>query len=257
MSEPINKPEEETSVGKKPEKKLEGMSKKKTKKCDITVKANKKGRHMMPLLNILRVIIIPFYWLCKPFRFYGPKKVKDGACVYVCNHYGMLDPIFPAVTTWEGIHFIAKKELFTKPVLGWALRRVKGIAANRDGNDVRAMMDSFKCLKNGEKIALFPEGTRNKIGADLLPFHHGAAMMSIKTKAPIVPIMIYKKPRFFRMSHILIGEPFELTEYYDRKLTENEMVEADEKIRQCMLDMRAKHREWLESKKKKKKGKQA
>ena len=27
-----------------------------------------------------------------------------------------------------------------------------------DGNDVRAMLDSIKCLKNGEKICIFPEG---------------------------------------------------------------------------------------------------
>lgn len=248
MSEQIKKLGEETAV----EKKSETKPKKKKKKYEITVKANKKGRHVMPILNFFRGLVIPFYYLCKPFRFYGPRKVKDGACVYVCNHYGIFDPIFPAVTTNEGIHFIAKKELFSKPIIAWALRKVKGISANRDGNDVRVVMDSFKCLKNGEKIALFPEGTRNKIGADLLPFHHGAAMISIKTKSPIVPIMIYEKPRWFRVAHILIDEPFELTEYYDRKLTEDEMNEADEKIRQRMLDMRAKHREWLESKKKKK-----
>lgn len=252
MSEQTKKLGEEVTI----EKKNETKPKKKTKKYDITVKANKKGRHVMRWLNFFKGLVIPFYFLIKPYRFYGPKKVKDGPCVYVCNHYGIFDPIFPAVTTSEGIHFIAKKELFSKPVISWALRKVKGIAANRDGNDLRVVMDSFKCLKNGEKIALFPEGTRNKIGADLLPFHHGAAMISIKTKAPIVPIMIYEKPRCFRVSHILIGEPFELTEYYDRKLTEDEMNEADEKIRQRMLNMRAKHREWLENKKNKK-GKKA
>ena len=251
MSEQIHKIDGETAAVNAPEKNPE-KKKKKAKKYEITVKANKKGRHIMPFLNFFRVLVIPIYYLLKPFRFYGPKKVKDGPCVYVCNHYGMFDPIFPAVTTSEGIHFIAKKELFSKPVVSWAIRKIKGIAANRDGNDVRVVMDSFKCLKNGEKIAIFPEGTRNKTGVDMLPFHHGAAIISIKTKAPIVPIMIYKKPRFFRMTHVLIGEPFELTEYYDRKLTEQEMLDADEKIRQIMLNMRAKHREWLDNKKKKK-----
>ena len=167
------------------EVKKETTPKKKTKKYELTVKANKKGRHIMLWLNFFKGIVIPFYYLIKPYRFYGPKKVKDGACIYVCNHYGLFDPIYPAVTTKEGIHFIAKKELFSKPIIGWAARKVKAIPANRDGNDIRVVMDSFKCLKNGEKIAIFPEGTRNKIGAELLPFHHGAALMSIKTKSPI------------------------------------------------------------------------
>ena len=227
-------------------------NKKKKKKSDITVKANKKGRHIIKLLNFLRVIVIPIYWLCKPFRFYGNRKVKDGACVYVCNHYGLFDAVFPAATTWEGIHYLAKKENFEAPILGWLLGKVKAICANRDGNDVRAILDCFKCLKNGEKICIFPEGTRNKTEAEMLPFHHGAAAIAIKCKTPILPIMMYKRPRFFRRTHMLIGEPFELTEYYDRKLTEAEFEEADNKIRDIMLDMRKQHAEYLENKKKKK-----
>lgn len=227
-------------------------NKKKKKKSDITVKANKKGRHIIKLLNFLRVIVIPIYWLCKPFRFYGNRKVKDGACVYVCNHYGLFDAVFPAATTWEGIHYLAKKENFEAPILGWLLGKVKAICANRDGNDVRAILDCFKCLKNGEKICIFPEGTRNKTEAEMLPFHHGAAAIAIKCKTPILPIMMYKRPRFFRRTHVLIGEPFELTEYYDRKLTEAEFEEADNKIRDIMLNMRKRHAEYLENKKKKK-----
>ncbi|MBQ8229473.1 MAG: 1-acyl-sn-glycerol-3-phosphate acyltransferase [Clostridia bacterium] len=227
-------------------------TKKKKKKSDITVKANKKGRHIIKLLNFLRVIVIPSYWLFKPFRFYGNRKVKDGACVYVCNHYGLFDAVFPAATTWEGIHYLAKKENFEAPILGWLLGKVKAICANRDGNDVRAILDCFKCLKNGEKICIFPEGTRNKTEAEMLPFHHGAAAIAIKCKTPILPIMMYKRPRFFRRTHVLIGEPFELTEYYDRKLTEAEFAEADNKIRDIMLDMRKQHAEYLENKKKKK-----
>ena len=225
---------------------------KKTKKVDITVKANKKGRHIMKLLNFLRVLVIPIYWLLKPFRFFGGRKTQDGACVYICNHYGIFDPVYPASTTWEGIHFVAKKEVFTAPVLSGLLRKVKAISVNRDGNDVRALLDCFKCLKNGEKICIFPEGTRNKTGVELQPFRHGAAAIAIKAKVPIIPMMMYKKPRFFRMTHILKGEPVELSEYYDRKLSEADYAEADNKLYNIMLDLRRRHTELLNGKKKKK-----
>ncbi len=228
---------------------LEKKAKTKKKK-EITVKANKKGRHVMKLLNVLRVLVVPFCRIVRPFRLYGNKKVKDGACVYVCNHYGMLDPIFPICTTWEGIHFIAKKELFTVPVVGFFLRKLKGIAANRDGNDLRVLLDSFKCLKNGEKICIFPEGTRNKTGAELGPFEHGAAAIAIKAKVPVVPMMIYKKPRYFRKTDVRVGEPFEFSEYYDKKLGEEDYNRADEKLREIMLALRATHTEFLASKKK-------
>ena len=84
----------------------------------------------------------------------------------------------------------------------------------------------------------------------MLPFHHGAATMAIKTKTPVVPIVTYKRPRWFRMTHVLIGEPIDLSMYYDRKLTEEEMQAADDKIRQTMLDMKAQHAQFLQSKKK-------
>lgn len=226
---------------------------KKKKKTEITVKANRKGRHIMRLLNVLRVIVIPIYWCFKPFRFYGKRKVQDGPYVYIGNHYALFDPVYPASTTWEGLHFVAKCEIFTLPILGWLLRRVKAIPANRNGNDVRVMMDCLKCLKNGEKVVVYPEGTRNKTQQEIQPFHHGAAAMAIKAKAPIIPIVLYKKPRFFHMTHVLIGEPMELSEYYDKKMTAEDILAADEKLRQRMLDMKREHGELLESKKKGKK----
>ena len=234
------------------EEKQEKTVKKVKKAKTITNKANKKGRHFNKFLNVMRCLIIPPFYLLKPFRFYGNRKVKDGACVYICNHYAMLDPAYAAALTWEQIHFVAKKELFSNPIMNFLLKKVKAIGVNRDGNDARSLLDCFKCLKNGEKLCIFPEGTRNKTDEEMLPFHHGAAAIAIKCKAPIVPMVIYKKPRFFRMTHILIGDPFELSEYYDRKLTEADFAEADEKLREVMLSMRAKHTEFLAEKKNKK-----
>ena len=218
----------------------------------ITVKANKRGRHCMPLLNFLRILVIPIYFLFRPFRFYGNRKVKDGAYIYISNHFGIFDPVYAAVTTWEGIHFVAKREAFKTPVIGSFLKGIKAISVNRDGNDVRGLLDCFKCLKNGEKICIYPEGTRNKTGGEMLPFRPGAATMAIKTKTPLIPLVMYKKPHLFRCTHILIGEPFELSEYYDRKITDEELNEVDISLRERMVNMIKEHTEFLARKKRKK-----
>ena len=228
-------------------------STKEKKVPSITIKANKKGQHKMHFLNVLRVVALPFCKCIKPFRFYGNSKIKDGPCVYVINHYSLYDPVYPAATTWEGIHFVAKQEIFNKPILSWFLRTVKAIPANRDGNDARVMINCLKCLKNGEKVAVCPEGTRNKTQEDFLPFHPGAAAMAIKAKVPVIPMVIYKKARVFKMAHILVGEPIELSEYYDRKLTADDLIEAAEKLRQLMIAMKNEHKEFLANKKKGKK----
>lgn len=225
--------------------------KKQKKTKPITVKANKKGRHIIGFLNFLRVLVLPWHYLIRPYRYFGNRKVKDGACIYVSNHFGLLDPAYSAATTWEGIHYVGKKEIFENKFLGAIARKVKAISVNRDGNDVRGLLDCFKCLKNGEKICIYPEGKRNKTGGEMLPFRHGAAVMAIKCKVPIIPMVIYKKPKNFRCTHILIGEPMELTEYYDKKLSEEEVGQIDEYLRQHMIEMRQKHTEYLKNKKKK------
>ena len=226
---------------------------KKKKVKPITYKANKKGRHISKLLNFLRVLVLPVYYVLKPYRFYGQRKARDGACIFVSNHYGLFDPVYPASMTWEAIHFVGKKEIYKMPLIGLLAKGVKMISVNRDGNDVRGLLDCLKCLKNGEKICIYPEGTRNKGDEnDMLPFHHGAAMMAIRTKTPITPIVIYKRPRYFRCTHILVGESIELSEYYDKKLSDEEVAAIDSRLRQHMLDMRSAHKEFLENKKAKK-----
>ena len=163
----------------------------------------------------------------------------------------MMDIVYIAAQTWECLHFVSKRENFEKKFVGFLARSIKAIPVNRDGSDVRGLLDCFKCLKNGEKICIFPEGTRNKTGVELQPFRHGAAAIAIKAKVPIVPMMLYKKPKYFRVAHVLMGEPIELTEYYDKKLTETDYEEADQKLYNIMLDLRREHTEFLQRKKKK------
>ncbi len=249
--------QEPTATPAKKEKKAKEKKHKKQKKYDICFGANKKGRHINVLFNVLRVLVVPFIWLMFPFRYYGTRKVKDGAAVYVGNHFRATDPVYPACTTWEGVHYLAKKSILSHPIYGLFCKQLRVIGVNRDGTDVRAIMDALKCLKNGEKIAIFPEGTRNTVSEEeMLEFKGGAAMMAIKGKAPVIPFALYKKPRPFRMNHIIMGEPFELSEYYNVKLTEEVLNEADEKLRQKIVELRQNHAEFLASKKRKKKKKQ-
>lgn len=220
--------------------------------CNRTVWGNKKINH---LYNILRILAVPFVWLALPYRYYGKKKIQPGAGVYIGNHYRMTDVVYPATISWEGVHYLAKREIFSHPVFKHFCKGLRVIAVSRDGTDVRAMMDALKCLKNGEKISLYPEGTRNKTDADFLPFKGGAAMMAIKAKAPIIPILIYKRPKFFRMTHIVIGDPVEFTEFYGKKLTEEDIALADQKLLEILRSLREEHTQFLAEKKAKRKSK--
>ena len=212
---------------------------KKNKQSDILFSIKKNGRHINGWYNFIRIFILPLVRLISPFKIIGTKKVNDGACVYVSNHFSMVDPMYLMPTTKESVHFICKQEALSIPVLGFFVRRVKAIPVSRDGNDVRAVMNGLKCLKNGDKLAIYPEGRRNKVSAELQPFESGSAMLAIRAKAPIVPVVIYKRPKLFRKNYAIIGEPFELSEYYGVKLTDEILREADNKISERMKQLRA------------------
>ena len=146
----------EEKDGQAPEKAEKKKEKQKEKKRRLLFPANKKGKHVMHLLNFLRFLFYPIHFLVYPYKLYGHKKVGKGAYIYFGNHYCIWDVFYPARTTGEGIHYLMKESLLYVPVVGYWARHVGAIPAMRDGSDVRTLMESMKVLKNGEKISLFP-----------------------------------------------------------------------------------------------------
>ena len=138
------------------------------------------------------------------------------------------------------------------PILGFFVKKVKVIPVTRDGNDARAIMNGLKCLKHGDKLAVYPEGKRNQTDAPFLPFKSGSALFAIRAKVPVIPMVIYRKAKMFQMNYILFGEPFEFTEYYDCKITDEILKEADDILLEKMTKLWNDHHDYLESKKGKK-----
>lgn len=186
-----------------------------------------------------------------PFKLVEKEKVKDGACVLVGNHYRIWDIVHMACTTREKVHFITKKELYKNKFLAHLCDIVEAIPVSRDGQDAKAVMTALRYLKNGDKISMFPEGTRNRTDEDLLPLKGGAAMFAIKAKAPVYPVMCPHKTRLFRRTKILVGDPIDLSAFYDRRLTAEDYEEAEEIIREKMLETKRTAIEMFTKKKKK------
>lgn len=175
-----------------------------------------------------------------PYKKHGhTQPYDDRPYIFVGNHLSFLDVVAMAIATNKPVHFIAKQDLFEKGLMKKFVKKCQCIPVNRDGTDVKAVMQAMKYLKSGESIVIFPEGTRNKTEEVFLPFKSGAAAISIKTKTPIVPIVQIKKIRFLRCAHIMYGEPIEFSEYYGKRLTEEDIAKCDLMLREKMLKLHA------------------
>ena len=114
----------------------------------------------------------------------------DG-CVYFANHESLFD-IFVLLAALPGrLRFLAKKSLFSVPVLGWSMAAAGYVPVDRD--DRRQAAESLEIaaarLRGGMRVIIFPEQTRTRTG-ELLPFKKGGVLLALKTGAPIVPVAI-------------------------------------------------------------------
>ena len=212
------------------EKKQENVNKKKRKKFE----------RWFRFLHFCEKIVRVFY----PYKRHYEQFLKgyNGPLIVVCNHYRLWDVIYPAMAIpSRPVHFMAKQELWDHKVTRWFCNKCQCIPVSRDGSgtDVKAMMQAIRYLKSGEIITIFPEGKRNTTGADMLPFKGGATALAIRTKTPIVPVVQIKKAKCFRMSHLIYGTPIEFTEYYDKKVSSEDIQACEVKLRDIMLKMRA------------------
>lgn len=175
-----------------------------------------------------------------PTKIIGRKNLKKGKAILAANHTSNMDVVLILANTYEKKYVMAKKELFKNRLFGAILKSYGGISVDRQNNDVAALKKALKVLKNNKKLIIFPEGTRNK-GEDtskLMEVKKGTAMLAIKSKTPVVPVWISKRPKMFRLTKIYIGEPFELDQFYGEKLTDEVLTKASKIISQKIENLR-------------------
>lgn len=141
--------------------------------------------------------------------------------------------------------FVAKKELFSVPVFGAAIRASGHIRLDR--YHLREAFDAYqgaarRIREEQLHVLVYPEGTRSRTG-ELLPFKKGPFVLAIACQAPVVPVWVEGAfdilPKGHlrvrpRPIHIAIGAPIatEGTTYEDREA-------LSERVREAMLNLRS------------------
>ncbi|SMO40258.1 1-acyl-sn-glycerol-3-phosphate acyltransferase [Fodinibius sediminis] len=110
--------------------------------------------------------------------------------VMVCNHLSQADIPLISNLPWE-MKWVAKKELFEVPVVGWMMRLAGDIAVDRRARNRRksTFRQARYYLQRNCSVMFFPEGTRSRNGK-LNRFTNGAFDLAIKEGVPILPMVI-------------------------------------------------------------------
>lgn len=187
--------------------------------------------------NLVWWIVAPFFSIVHPCRLVGKERVPANGGLFCANHSSMSDPICLAVALGHKrqIRAMAKAELMRVPVIGWLLKKAGIFAVERGKSDVVAIKTAMKHLKNGENVLVFPEGTRIKNGVDKYGNKSdpktGAAMLAVRTGVRIIPVYIPAKKSWFKVTKIVIGEP-----YYPQVETKKGSPEEYQKITDDLMN---------------------
>ncbi len=131
-----------------------------------------------------------------------------GPAIFAANHISWWDPPLMVVISPRAVHFMAKEELFGFPVLGRILPYIRAFPVKRASGDRRAIRRALEILEDDGVIGMFPEGTRNR-GSGQQVFSSGAAFLSVRSGAPLVPMGISGRYGPFSRLVIRVGLPID------------------------------------------------
>ena len=145
---------------------------------------------------------------------------EEGGYIVCSNHIAASDVVAICYAFKKRqIRYMAKKELFSIPLLSSLIKMLGAFPVDRSGKDVGAIKTSISILESGNSMGLFPQGHRYPAtDPRTTKVKNGAALISTKTSADIVPVYIHRKnntSKLFRRTYVIIGEkiPYEALEY--------------------------------------------
>jgi 1-acyl-sn-glycerol-3-phosphate acyltransferase len=178
-----------------------------------------------PLYTFIAVLSWPL--LHGPFRLRvrGRENLPaDGGYVLACNHVSNFDPWPLGLPLWPRrfLRFMAKSELYWFP-LGKLLDGVGAFPVRRGQRDTVAIETAVRLAREGNVIAMFPEGTRRTKGLvkrfEAKP-RSGAARIALQAGVPLVPAAVKGTDRLARFGPLSVayGAPVEVDDLRGREL---------------------------------------
>lgn len=138
----------------------------------------------------VRLILWIFFKILFRFKRVGQENIPtEGPVIIASNHVSYLDPIIVAISSPRPVSFMAKAELFQKPLLGRIISKLNAFPVQREKADVDAIKAALWVLRKGEVLGLFPEGTRIRNGS-LGEAEPGVARLAMRSGAIVIPMAI-------------------------------------------------------------------
>lgn len=153
-------------------------------------------------------------------RVYGKKNFPKGSGIICANHNSFLDPPLIGISAPGEVHFLGRDTLFKNTFFAWLIRKLNTHPVKRGENNIYAFKKAIELVQCGDKVVIFPEGSRSATG-HLNPGKAGVAILVQRTGCRVIPMYIYgsydvwsshrKFPKIFGKTACVIGSPIDFS----------------------------------------------
>jgi len=191
------------------------------------------------LYTVARGLAALLFNVLFPLRYHHTERYSlDAPYIAMSNHQTWMDPLILAkpCRRYE-IRFVGKKELVKNKLAKWVLDGLHMIVVDRHNTDLAAMRQCSRALRDGYVLGIFPEGTRHL--PDLMSeVETGTAVLALRANVPLLPVFIDGKPRLFRLRHVYVGEPIDISDLRAQGMDAQVVEQVTSRIRETFLNMR-------------------
>src|SRR5574341_746002 len=146
---------------------------------------------MTPLYRVAWISFRLIFRLYFRARVFNSERVPlAGPAILAANHESYIDPPFVGSSVPRAINYLAREDLFRRPLVAWMLRVGQAVPVDREGGGAKGLKAILDRLLAGGAIILFPEGTRTRDGR-LQPARSGIGLAVTKSNAPVVPVRVF------------------------------------------------------------------
>ncbi len=176
-------------------------------------------------LRIIQVVFKIMSWISGiKLTIIGQENVPtDEPVLYVCNHRSFFDTVITYALCPGLTGYISKDSMKKVPIFSMWMERLYCLFLVRDDlrQGLQIILTAISHIQNGISICVFPEGTRNKVSDEMLPFKEGSFKIAQKTKCPIVPMALTNTSAiledhfpFIKSTHVILeyGKPVYIDE---------------------------------------------
>ncbi len=155
--------------------------------------------------SIVCVVALIFY----PHKFRGRENIPEGPAIICAPHSNFMDPLLVSIAMGRKhfVHHMAKEELMHSALASFFMRKAGSVFIRRGAPDIEAFKQCIRVLKDGEKLMIFPEGTRVR-DPEMGSFKPGAVRLAQKLQVPVLPVYITRNKKLFRHMDVVFGEPY-------------------------------------------------